>query len=498
MVQTVSRVLVFQSDALTLNGILDAFESFTWDRSLWDEGTFHLRISVPQFINDPQGIAKGGWLGPVISDEELEAAAPDHLYRIESIEFETLVNGGQIIVIEGRDVGGYLKERTVNPATGQDYDAVASAPAETAIKGYVARHMGALAAVVRRLPNFVVATDLGRGVQVSEQARYQYVSEIVNALGQRSDMGWEVTFDPNTGQHIFDVVPGVDRSETVFLDASFDTARKLRWFSTDVGKKTFGLIAGQGELGARTIVAVFDGDTQPSGFDRREVFLDGRDTNDATILEERGMAALQDTVKTDNLSCEIHPYGSFRYRRDFDLGDIVTIRSKDWNLSRIVRVVKVSGQIAQGTGTIPEITIELDSAFPSLDGVIEELQQSSASVGANEITAPAIGAVRKAGDTMQGNLLFANPVAASGMPADEGLVPGLNNVIELFGRGNTVVTGIGDTYLVTNAHYDGNNWYRINDALGAARMGITKTGVISVHTAAAGSGAISWTLARTI
>ena len=142
-----------------------------------------------------------------------------------------------------------------------------------------------------RCPGLVVAADAARGPTVTVNGRYQTVLDLVREIGLLAGLGWEITYDPGSGDFVFDVIEGVDRSASVFFDFAFETLERWEELDSVIDAKTVALVAGQGEGTARDLVTRWSG-TEPTGFDRREAFLDARDVElgETTVLAQRGDA----------------------------------------------------------------------------------------------------------------------------------------------------------------------------------------------------------------
>ena len=63
------------------------------------------------------------------------------------------------------------------------------------------------------------------------------------------------------------------------------------------------------------------------------MFVDARDINSSEDLIARGNEKLSQTMPTVNFDCVISDMRPFVYGTDWDLGDIVTIKSKKLNVS---------------------------------------------------------------------------------------------------------------------------------------------------------------------
>jgi len=59
-------------------------------------------------------------------------------------------------------------------------------------------------------------------------------------------------------------------------------------------------------------------------------------------LETRGEQKLEECLFSNAIECGIIPLGNFVYKRDYDLGDIVTVRKYNWEYENIARITEIS------------------------------------------------------------------------------------------------------------------------------------------------------------
>ncbi|MGY4689370.1 siphovirus ReqiPepy6 Gp37-like family protein [Salibacterium sp. K-3] len=237
-------------------------------------------------------------------------------------------------------------------------------PVEETIKHYVRQNAEANEAALRQIPGLVIKEDQARGEAVTYNARFQYLSEVLQEIGNTAGVGWEILLKDNEYQ--FDTIHGNDLSDEVFFDVEFDTALTQRWLTSDAERKTFAYVAGQGEGADRQFIEHYLTEEEPAGFSRRELFVDARDTD--SDLDERGRNKLKETEEEDIFEVEIDPFGSFEYRRDWDLGDIVTIRNRRWGIQKAIRIVSVN-TVIEGDKEI--ISVEVGRAWPTLKSRIK-------------------------------------------------------------------------------------------------------------------------------
>ena len=59
-------------------------------------------------------------------------------------------------------------------------------------------------------------------------------------------------------------------------------------------------------------------------------------------LETRGEQKLEECVFSNAIECGIIPLGNFEYKRDYDLGDIVTVRKYNWEYENVARITEIT------------------------------------------------------------------------------------------------------------------------------------------------------------
>lgn len=362
---TTARLL----DGSTLAGIIEDYKSLEWTRPFLTPGPF--RLELRQSVASALNIQIGMLLEP--PDE------PGLVYLIEQIERDR--GDTDTLIVSGRDLGGYLLERDCVPPAGQMHDVQTNVSAEAAMKHYVDVNAGPSAPIARQIPGLVLAIDQGRPANSpgTYRARYQYVSEILNEIGVAASLGWEVRLNYATGQYVFEVLPGVNRAtsvggDRVYFDPEFGTARTQQWVTGNLGQKTIARVLGQGEGAARTVIVTWLGQAagapEPTGMGRRELVIDARDLVTTDGLVQRGQAKLAETLATNSFAIEVNQYGQFRYQRDWNLGDLVVVRNRDWGIQQTGQIVSVKARLESKAGTTPAITIEIGRPAPTLRDVL--------------------------------------------------------------------------------------------------------------------------------
>lgn len=360
----------------TLGLVDQSWEKLSYTRRYWGMDTFTMTIQRARLYAD--SLANGNLL--YLPDEG------DRLFLIEQIQSVSEGSArNDLMTVQGRSLEGIaMAERVVVPPAGQDYDKQTAVPGETAMKHYVTDHASSTATDAdRRIPGLVCIASGATGANVTVSGRYQYVFDLVKQIGLLTGQGWEITYNPVLDRFEFDVINGVDRSASVFFDFAFETLEKWEELDSILDSKTLAYVAGQGEGAARDVVPRYPGigvEPEPTGFDRREAFIDARDIDYGafTELQARGDAYLAAASGEIRLEAGIHQYGSFRYGVHWDMGDLVLVRNEERGISYTARVVEVEKSFA-ASAAAPVVTAIIDRPFPTLK---EQVNGAGAGAGA--------------------------------------------------------------------------------------------------------------------
>lgn len=340
----------------SIKTIIESWESLTWTRRYRSLGTLELQVN--------RNIDGAEFLVDSIGDEisitdNPEAVEPDLTFVVESLTLSGGSDGAvndriQVVATEA----GLFNFRIALPpphdlplSGTESHHEILAADAESAMREIVDVNVGPSAVVERQFPNLVLALNQNRGVVRDWRSRFELLRDQLTRWSEVSNLGWEVQFDSSTNEHVFTVLEGADNSANVEFSITLDNIQTQEWVQFGQDRASFAYVAGQGDLTARDVAETFVGATEPSGAERREIFVDARDLAAAADLPDRGDEVLAERRVDDNFSVEISPISPFRYKRDWDLGDIVTLRSRTWGITRQLRIVEIQQRINPGDGT---------------------------------------------------------------------------------------------------------------------------------------------------
>lgn len=334
---------------------LDLYTSLLWTRSWQGVGEFEFRVPLA--------------LGSDVLHEGSIIMLDNDGHRagiVRSVQIDSGENG-IVTTVQGQSLDGLAAQRYTVPSgdpLNGGYDnvpAITSAgespspiPAETILKTYVKRHMSYFTDIQRGFLNLHTWDDYGRGMKTVWMSRYEPLDSVLQKIAEYTDIGWEFYIHDILETYIFfDVIPGVDRTagqtqnSRVIFSMDYENINTLT-YSHDVNSyKNLAYAGGVGDGADRAVLAVTNEEAIPTGYDRFETFVDcGQlemtETETALSLREEGKHKLLDYPKNESLTAAIAPSSSFLYRKDWDLGDLVTIVDKASGVTADRRISQVT------------------------------------------------------------------------------------------------------------------------------------------------------------
>lgn len=271
---------------------------------------------------------------------------------------------GCYITISGRQLKGITKDRiTLPPETSgvvgtQGYD-TATGDTESVMKHFVAANLGADASPARQVYGLEIAAQRGRGLQDDKYiSRHDNLADVLAALGEAAGLGYDVTPDLENSKLIFDVVAGLDHrgSQSDRMRVIFDVARKTALSqsytrSAADARNVFYATLGGAEFEDEALTAkyILDDADEPAGLLRREKHLAvSVDTpvagDEYNEMKRLALIQAEDYRVAESFLCEIPLGGRYEYRRDFNLGDIVTVRNGQIGVTMDTRITEMETQ----------------------------------------------------------------------------------------------------------------------------------------------------------
>ena len=342
----------------TLNfiGIVDEFQSVIWHTCYNSSGDFE--IYVPLNSNNDKLLKIGNFVSRSDRNDNVTEDAitypKNDLGIIENIVKSFSVQDGYMITASGRMVDSILDRRIIIKLDKN------GKPNPTTLKGNIQEQLNSMIGTQltgdRNIPlirNFATLLKSEINFPEERQVTYNNLLEYVQQTLQEFNLGirgqlWNnvVRLEQYTG-----------RETDLIFSTEYDNLISCTYTEDESTFKNVALVGGEGEGTERAIKWV---NNSYSGIDRREVFVNDTSitktytddegtehtyTNEQfqSMLNERGTLELSKSTKTINVAGEVNITSSgIEFRKDFYLGDVVTITDNVLNITVRVRVTEVT------------------------------------------------------------------------------------------------------------------------------------------------------------
>lgn len=178
---------------------------------------------------------------------------------------------------------------------------------------------------------------------INYSCAYRNVLEVVQELAQLGVYDFDVVFDKASyGNNLYYLqydLLGTDRSTTLIFDLNLDNIQGANLNGERLKEKTVAIVGGQGQGSSRTTV-IRTGTNQSASNDY-EIFVDAR-SNTSTELNSIGDAKMTELEARTSIDVDIAPSSGYVYRRDYGLGDLVTVSFADTLVVKKINVVEVA------------------------------------------------------------------------------------------------------------------------------------------------------------
>lgn len=315
--------------AMLFQGLIENQTSILWNRRYYDCGDFELYAPVTP---NNQALLQRGNL--VWIHGAAEAGVIEYL-TIEQTDFKNQITA------KGRFLESYMSRRLIRPTYNAHNKTVEMAMREI---------------LSNAVPIPLVQLEPLQGLDktVSFQATYKNLLDYEIKLAKYANYGFRFRPDFSEKTITFEIYQGLDRSfqqtdrNRVVFSEGYNNIQQAKYTLNDQLLKTVCYVGGDGEGSARTYVIA--GDDTLTGLERREVFLNASDVSREGLTTAQYQAALiqrgNQELDTDSLvssvECTTDANSNFKYKTNYDLGDIVVIRKENWDLSIDLRITELT------------------------------------------------------------------------------------------------------------------------------------------------------------
>lgn len=243
--------------------IIDTYSSAIWAKRYNDIGDCELVISAS--IENFRKIKECKYIAR--NDDDM-------VCKIKKVELQTDEENGDQLILIGNDITDILNQRIVIKQTnfsGLVEDYIRSLINDSIIKPINAD---------RKIKNFTLANKKGFSETIREQVTYDNVGDKIQKLCKQYGWGYKVTI--NNGSFIFALYKGSDISEYITFSHNYDNISTTDYSKDDSNIKNVALVAGEGEGVARKTITIGNG----IGIDRHELYVDARDISSEIDYDE--------------------------------------------------------------------------------------------------------------------------------------------------------------------------------------------------------------------
>ena len=329
----------FYTPDLDLIGIMENQSYVNWSRRYYEPGsvTIHAPITADNLYMTQLGNLvwiKGRDEAAVIEDRTIEEGAKTNR-----------------ITVVGRFLSSYMDRRLIMPKVN--------------FSGYVEVAMRQLLSHATAIPLVELGTLQGFTDTVTFQATYKNLLAYQEKLAESASYGFRFRPDFVAKRIYFEVYKGKDRTlsqsdnSRVVFSETYNNLSNIQLRETDKIYKNCVYVGGQvdEDTGTRTIVS-FGTDT--TGLERRELFVDARDLSPDDLTEaeyenkllQRGHDKALEYSESTAIECETNADSNFRYRYDYDLGDVVSVRKQNWGVTLDLRITGIDEVYERGSTRI--------------------------------------------------------------------------------------------------------------------------------------------------
>lgn len=330
---------IFNRD-LNLVGIVDSFSSLIWNRKYNSIGEFQLNIL---FTEENNSLLR---LDNIIYKDNGEAGF------ITCKEIKTDDNGAETIEVKGKFIIGYLERRIVWGCEEINSNIV-EASHQLIINNCIDCTEN------RKIPNLIIEENKEIDIPLIKQVSYDNLFDTLSSIAQTHELGLKVDFDIFNKKLIFKIYKGIDRSISqkvtapIIFSREFENVLNQNYLESNSNHKNVALIAGAGEGADRKTTTIGD----EGGLDRYEIFVDARDITDTRYIDgeneiipdneykelliTRGKEKLAEQYKIKTFDGTININSNMIYKKDYDLGDVVTFLDKRWGVKVDTRITEI-------------------------------------------------------------------------------------------------------------------------------------------------------------
>lgn len=319
--------------------VIDCYKSLIWTKRYYTCGDFELYIpadeSMLQYLQPDYFLAR---------DDD------DSIMVIEDIDIQTDAESGDFFIVSGRSLESILARRVVSRQKVID-----SSDVVQGIKQLIVSQTGnGNPSSYRAFPNFVIDDSLTYPETLLTQFTGTVLLDAVSSICTRFGIGFKMTATRSRNSYQMTLSFYEGSEVDVTFSPEFDNMINSKYQRDYRTYYNYVVVAGEGEGTDRMYVNVHQGpygSAPPySGLNLRERFVDARNMssnngeisagNYQKMLIEEGKERLAEFGVTQTFESEIEPQMTYKYKTDYNLGDIVTV-TNEYGVTAKPRIIEI-------------------------------------------------------------------------------------------------------------------------------------------------------------
>lgn len=317
MINKKTSIKIF-SPSIDLLGEIDDYTSFIITRNYNDTGDFSLRINFNK--NNTEYLVKNNIL--IIDNNGNKAGIIKHR------EISLDEKGNEVIDVKGFTLDVVLNQRIAVLPPNEE-EVIFSGRSGELIENLVDENLIHAKDMDRNISNLIIDTKL-IGNNIVWKLEPRKVNDIISEVSKVDGLGYRITVDTEKKLLVFNLYQGAGK--TVIFSPVFNNISNMKYTDNSIEEKNVVYID------INNIMTPY-GDS--SGLDRQETYLEYGELKDTETIEEVGRHELSRYPKVESVEADIMPYNSFIYEKDYDLGDIVTVENRKWNIQQSLRITSI-------------------------------------------------------------------------------------------------------------------------------------------------------------
>lgn len=245
--------------------------------------------------------------------------------------------GNEVLLIKGYSVEDILYNRIVF---------ISNSESETVFAGNSAVLIGKLINenfinpidADRKIDKLEIDIDEGLGTNIVWKINSnKFVGDTISEICKINNLGYKIYLDLSSKRLVFKLYEGKDLSNKVVFAPHLDNIKNMRYTDSNIDCKNTAYI----QITNNDIDSITKHYGVNKGMDRLEGFYNKGELGENESIEDIAKQYIDNNKAIKSIEGDITSTSIFTYKKDFELGDIVTVQNKNWGISQDLRIISI-------------------------------------------------------------------------------------------------------------------------------------------------------------